>query len=268
MIKQPYLADCHIHTHHSPDSAASLQEICERAIAVGLSEIAFTDHAELQSGKEDTLDYPAITKEVRDIAARYEGRLAVRLGVELGQPQDCPRVAKRYSTRYSPDFIIGSIHIMADGGDPYLEDYAQLDCTRYYHQYLDRLFVYARDWDFDVLGHLTYPLRYLHHQLGHTIDLTPFTERFTQLFQLLRDREKGIELNASGFRQSIGEPFPSAQVLSLYRTCGCEIITLGSDAHRAQDVGAGIEQGARLLREIGFSYFTTFEGRRAIMHRL
>ncbi|MBE9507459.1 MAG: PHP domain-containing protein, partial [Chloroflexi bacterium] len=49
------LADYHIHTRFSIDSETGLEEACETAIARGLSEIAFTDHADF--GPDDTPGY-------------------------------------------------------------------------------------------------------------------------------------------------------------------------------------------------------------------
>ena len=48
--------------------------------------------------------------------------------------------------------------------------------------------------------------------------------------------------------------------LALYREMGGEKVTVGSDAHRPEDVGCFIRQRQELLRECGFRYFTTFTG--------
>ena len=50
-------------------------------------------------------------------------------------------------------------------------------------------------------------------------------------------------------------------LLELYRDCGGELITLGSDAHRPEDVGKGIAQAQELLRTVGFRYFTVYHRR-------
>jgi len=34
----------HTHTTNSPDSRVKMREYCERAIAIGIQEVAFTDH--------------------------------------------------------------------------------------------------------------------------------------------------------------------------------------------------------------------------------
>ena len=42
-----YLADCHLHTHHSPDSEAAFDDIARAACAAGLSAVTVTDHVEM-----------------------------------------------------------------------------------------------------------------------------------------------------------------------------------------------------------------------------
>lgn len=46
-------ADCHIHTNISPDSNATLVEICESACNYGLNSIIITNHFEYYTGKKD-----------------------------------------------------------------------------------------------------------------------------------------------------------------------------------------------------------------------
>ena len=55
--------------------------------------------------------------------------------------------------------------------------------------------------------------------------------------------------------------FPTLTELRLYRECGGEIVTIGSDAHYPRHVGVGVAQGQALLREAGFRFITAFEKR-------
>jgi histidinol-phosphatase (PHP family) len=48
----------------------------------------------------------------------------------------------------------------------------------------------------------------------------------------------------------------------MYRQLGGEIVTLGSDAHRVEDVGKGIEGAAQYLKELGFQYYTVYHRRK------
>ena len=61
---------------------------------------------------------------------------------------------------------------------------------------------------------------------------------------------------------------PTPQVLKWYRECGGNILTVGSDAHRASDLAFGIEKTYQMLRELGFSHISTYENRMRKEQRL
>ena len=48
---------------------------------------------------------------------------------------------------------------------------------------------------------------------------------------------KGIEINTSSFRYKLNDLTPLRKILKLYNELGGEIITIGSDAHKAEDIG-------------------------------
>jgi histidinol-phosphatase (PHP family) len=115
--------------------------------------------------------------------------------------------------------------------------------------------------DFDVVGHIGYPHRYGNFFNGA---MTKYRAEFAELFTALAHSGKGIELNTSGLYSSDhGGALPTPELLKLFRECGGEIVTLGSDAHRAADVGKGLAEGAALLREAGFTRYAVFERREA-----
>ena len=53
-------------------------------------------------------------------------------------------------------------------------------------------------------------------------------------------------------------------MLKRYRELGGEILTIGSDAHIPEDLGADFEQTRELLKECGFSYYTVFRKRKPV----
>ena len=57
-------------------------------------------------------------------------------------------------------------------------------------------------------------------------------------------------------------------ILGWFRECGGRYVTLGSDAHRPQDVAKGIREGQTLLRQTGFAHTTTFRRRKPELHPL
>ena len=50
--------------------------------------------------------------------------------------------------------------------------------------------------------------------------------------------------------------------------CGGEIITVGSDAHSPEGVGAGIPEACRLIADTGFRYIATYSGHKPEFHKL
>ena len=60
-----------------------------------------------------------------------------------------------------------------------------------------------------------------------------------------------VEINTSGMRYPVGEPFPSRDLLARARARGIGI-TFGSDAHRVEDVAAGFAAALALARSAGY----------------
>ena len=76
--------DCHLHTTYSKDGKSTLDEMCGRALALGMRAITVTDHNE-----PDTPGFPAYEHIRQSVAAAKRkneelgGRLQVYAGVEL-----------------------------------------------------------------------------------------------------------------------------------------------------------------------------------------
>ena len=259
-----FLTDDHLHTHFSFDSKADPEEVCLAAIRRGLSEITLTDHMDIYSNKpySEILDCEAWYQCMQELKGKYKGKLLVHTGIELGQPQINPEQARNFLNKYSLDFIIGSIHNIEDDLDIYYCDYTKIDCSKFYAHYIEWLLELARHYDFDIRGHITYPSRYIYEQTKKQPDMKEFYEQFRELFKLLIQKGRGIELNLSGIARKSGSPMPEADLLALYRECGGEIITVGSDAHVAEQAGSISRLGQEMLKSAGFKYMTWFEERK------
>lgn len=72
----------------------------------------------------------------------------------------------------------------------------------------------------------------------------------------------GIEVNTSGFRNKVGKPYPSIEVLQLYKSIRGQIITIGSDSHDVDNIGNNYFSVIKILNEIGFKYIYKYRNRK------
>ena len=56
---------------------------------------------------------------------------------------------------------------------------------------------------------------------------------------------------------------PDEKTIKLYNSLGGELITIGSDAHRPEDVGADIKTGMKIAKDAGFNHFNWYKNRKA-----
>lgn len=265
-----YFVDYHMHSHFSEDSREPIEEICKKAVEIGLDEIAITDHMEILVGKPYTeiIDVDNLFKELAYYKEKYKDKLVIRQGIELGQPFLNPSEADKFYKNYKPDFILGSLHTYGSKfGDVTMRDFDKIDCYEFYNEYLDKLKLMSVECDYDTLGHLTYPLRYMFKGYGIRLDLSKFYDSFRELFEIVIGRNRGIEINTSGFK-TISEPLPNLDIVKIYKECGGKIITIGSDSHTKETLGYKIKEVCEELKEIGFTHITTFEQRNPIFKEI
>jgi histidinol-phosphatase (PHP family) len=132
---------------------------------------------------------------------------------------------------------------------------------RYFHD-VDRLLDVA---SFDVLAHLTCPLRYIIGRYKNSVNLEAFKEQIVKILRKLISKNIALEVNASGYSDENGYHFlPDADILKMYYDMGGRLLTLGSDCHRNQRIAVNFDQVIDLLKQIGFKYYCYYEKRRPI----
>jgi len=256
--------DQHLHTDSSEDSIAAMKDMAAAASTAGLDAICFTDHCDLiyfnRAGVPDPNCYEYWSRSVREYneMGKFPG-LKVRIGMELGAINQDPENARRCYETEGLDFTLGSVHSMRDQVDFCLIKYRDYDeCRNMVAQYLDENIETAKLGYFDSLAHVGYTIRYMM-PYGIEIDYTQFEDMLKELYSILIHSGKGLELNTSGLRQGAGTMFPTKYMIELYRQCGGEIVTVGSDAHSPGDVGSCFEQATELLVGVGFRYMAVYE---------
>ena len=275
------LMDCHTHTQFSVDSEADIGLCVKRAAELGLAAYAITDHCECNGwyGEEHYSDDEKKLRESFDYAAdfensvsavtalkeKYAGKLNLLCGVELGQILHDTDAAKIVNADKRVDFIIGSVHQVLGEQDFYFIDYEKLTMDEIYdllERYFREVYELSRTDLFDVVGHITYCLRYMKQRHGIKADISRYDDIIAETFRNLAQNGKGIEINTSGLRQGFGDCFPDLKYVKLFRDMGGEIITIGSDSHTVEDIAANSADGTGIARAAGFTRAAYFRKRK------
>ena len=259
-MKYRYTADSHVHTDCSKDAADPAMMMCENAARLGLYALTVTDHCECNQFYEGGYDKSVVQSyfEAKKAAAVFGGRLHVFAGVELGQPAQDPEAAGQALGLCEFDFVLASVHNVKNKKDFCELDYSEEKIDDLLEAYFDEVLATIEWGKFDSLAHLTYPWRYIAGERHIAIPAERWNARIDGVLKALIESGKALEVNTSGFRQTLGVSMPDAPVLARYRELGGKLVTLGSDAHRWADVGAGIEQGLGVLQRAGFNHYMVY----------
>lgn len=262
------LADFHTHSSFSSDSKAPLEEMLKQALALGLTHYCVTEHMDLDfpvdpvEGLTFLLDTDAYFTAASALRQKYSSDLQLSIGVELGlQPHLADRLTA-YVEQYPFDFVIGSSHL-CHGKDPYYSSfYEGRSEEEAYREYFTSILENIQAFDgFDVYGHLDYVVRY-GPQKDARYSYEQYRDILDAIITLLIEKGKGIEVNTGGLKYGLKDLHPCTPLLKRYRKLGGEIITIGSDAHKPENIGTFFSRAEETLKACGFRYYTIFRERK------
>lgn len=273
----PITADYHLHSYFSEDSHAPMETMIQKGISLGLSSICFTEHMDMdypcpESEPEKKglfeVNTDSYLYELATLKGKYEGKIQILFGIELGIQPHLKRQLSLYAKSFPFDFIIASTHI-CNRKDPYEPSfYEGRSDEEAYREYFASILEHLKTFDsFDVYGHLDYVVRY-GKKKDEDYSYDKYKEILDKILNTLLEKEKGLELNTGAIRYQLKDLNPCADILKRYRALGGEVITIGSDAHRPDDMAASFDRAAKVLTECGFRYYATFENRMPEFHRL
>ena len=258
------IIDTHTHTDSSFDGHHSPMYMCETAVTKGVRAIAFTDHCEVDAFYTDKFQrnvYQAFF-EIAKAKDAFCGNILVLNGIELGESiYDIPTAEKILACRKF-DVVIGSIHNLRNRQDfYYTKDFTGIDIKATLNEYFDEIINMLEWGKIDVVAHLTYPFRYLYSRNQIEPDLNDYREKIDTILTLIRDKDKALEINSAGLRQKIGKLSPESGVVKRFKELGGKYVSVGSDAHYAADIAAGIPEAYECALSAGFTSTVIFENR-------
>lgn len=261
--------DYHMHTHFSCDSKATMAEMCRAAIAKGLPEIGFTEHFD-HHPKDDCRGYYKPAEwwaELEKCRAEFAGRLSLRAGIEIGETHIYHAEAQAMLARYPYDYALGSLHWIGPESIfdvKFFESHSEAEAFRLFYTELEEL---TRVGGFDSLSHFDVPVRTSFAVYGG-YDPKPFEECIRPVLKNCIERGLALDVNTAALRRRANVLTPGVEILRWYAEMGGERVTLGSDSHRPEHVGAGLDVALEAIRAAGLKYVTQFERRQARLVRI
>lgn len=264
------LFDSHVHSDNSFDAHHSVTFLCENAVERGIKGLCITDHCEMREyGQEEyarRIEQSAF--DAQRAARVFNGRLLVMAGIELSDVLFDQALTAQVIASQHFDMILVSQHNTVEGEDVYYADFTQWsskdidDYLRSYFAYLVRI----AKWDgYDVLAHLTYPLRYISGKHKISVDLHRYDDYLEELLKIAAQNGRGVEINTAGLFQEIKETAPPFYLIKRFRELGGEYITIGSDAHSAESLGKGVVSEMQEMHEAGFTHLTFYKQRQPLL---
>ncbi len=246
--------DLHCHSEFSIDSKETMKSSVQSAIEKNIKTICFTDHIDLfppNTLHEYSFMKSLYFQSLHQVKYTFRSKIEVLSGAELGM---YPGLSSRYDDFLSQeefDYIILSMHSLKGkdiASDWCYNELPEIAIKHYYSEMYKCLIEYN---NFDALGHIDYIDRYFQNK-----ELIPkfnvYEKEVNKVLELLIEKDKALELNTAGTRSGLFYFHPKIEILLRYRELGGKYITLGSDAHRKDDIGAGIKDAIKLLKELGY----------------
>lgn len=269
MINNIVIADMHTHSDFSHDSNCKMEDMCLSQIDKGTKIFANTDHCDIFLFNDFDIFTPIKRSynEVQALNKKYGDNCTILSGVEFCEGFWFPKQLEKLYNLAPFDVIIGSIHCVKYKG--YEAPYAKIDFSglseKQLYEFLDCYFndmkTMIDNTDFDILAHLTCPLRYIKGKYGYNIDIDRYNDKITDILKSIIEKDIALEVNTSAFN-TLNDFMPSKKIIKQYYNMGGRLITLGSDAHIAENASNHFDKAVKTIKEIGFENICYFQNRK------
>jgi histidinol-phosphatase (PHP family) len=260
----PLPPDYHMHTPLCRHATGEPVDYARQALAVGLTEIGFSDHSPM---RQDNFDNWRMNNSQLDeyvakvrLAQKEFPQLTIRLALEVDYLPGHEDWIHQLAARQPWDYFIGSVHYVSNSWDidnpAKLSEWKKRDAFEVWSVYFERLTMAAESGLFEIIGHVDLPKKFGHRPAR---DCTPLYEKF---LDAAKKSGCAIELNTAGLRKDCKEIYPSRQILEFAFQKGVPI-TFGSDAHAPSEVGMNFAGAIQLAHDAGYKESCRFVQRKS-----
>jgi len=245
-----------MHTTFS-DGKSNYKAYLNQARKKDLAEIGFTDHITLAPVDwcVREVDYPVMRENLLNLCNNFSEDVQVRFGLEVDYFPGKEVELHKVISYFPVDYVIGSVHFIGDWNyDTDKSLYGKWTNDELYRKYFEILQMAAKSQLFDVIGHFDLIKKF------NCWPESDQTHLYQETLKVLKEADVVLELNTSGLDRPCNEFFPNKKILELASKIGIPV-TLGSDAHKPDQVARHFETAIELLKSIGYTKITRFRNR-------
>ncbi len=166
--------------------------------------------------------------------------------------------SRAFVERVPFDQVTGAIHFMDDLDLYYPDFYQDKDKETAYRRYFQDMAENLHTHSFvDVLAHIDYVARYAPYD-NPELDYGSFRQEIDEVLKTVIETNTVLELNTRRLGDSLAlkELVP---IYARYKELGGRFITLGSDAHKHEDIGAHFGAAREMAAALGLTVVTFCE---------
>lgn len=262
------LFDCHVHPDYSLDASGTVEEYCQKALQIGLKGICFTSHYDIDPERKEVDAFMRVKgkiiplsqetvknylEEIEEAKTRYEpSGLKVKTGLEIDYSPQIEKQLREDLLKLKLDYVLGAVHCLehiaitsSEEAYFYFErKSAEQLCEEYYTNLLSGI----KSGLFDTIAHLDCFKKYALDYYGEKL-LDAERKWIEPVLQGIKNNRIGIELNTGWFRKGRKRFFPDEGILNMASESGIKIVALGSDSHRVEELGLGLQDAIDCIQK-------------------
>lgn len=259
------MIDYHNHTKLCKHAEGEVHQYVETAISLGITEMAFTDHMPLPNDfdiahRMSEKEMDIYINWLKQVQSQYP-EIKILFGIEADYYEGFEKYIARFLNNYDFDLVIMSIHFLKNWPEEswvFNYDFPNRSFEDIYAEYLKTIIKGVKTGLFDIVGHLD-----IIKKPGQLLfKLVP--DLVSEVLKTVNKNNMVLEINSSGYRKKVNEPYPSLDMLCMIKEIEV-LICVGSDSHSPQQVGFMFEDIYTSLIQSGIENLTHFEGRKKIL---
>ncbi len=258
------MIDIHNHSIFSADCHVPTEKMVRAAVRKGCAVFGISEHFDydcladgITEEKIDVAGYCACASELKE---KYRDDIKFLIGAEFGYHPGACELYCAVEREYEFDYVVNSVHV-TDGEDCYFQPYfVGKSKEQAYRRYLETVLEsLSAPYDWQIAAHIGYVARNAPYP-DPRLYYCEFKPLLDEILRTVIRQEKALEINTNV--KTCGYPtIPHEEIFARYYELGGRLVTFGADAHQPARIGENYALAVAMLKALGFTELSYYEGR-------